>query len=75
MSDALNLRFLVRLKILSQSAATLPGKEDMEGLSAILDPSTVIGRVARISLMTSGSAGDALSLAFSEMKLGKSIEM
>lgn len=72
--DAFKDGFLLR-PALESIAATLPGREDMEGLSAILDPSTVIGRVARISLMTSGSAGDALSLAFSEMKLGKSIEM
>ena len=45
----------------------------MEGLSAILDPSTVTGRVARISLMTTGSAGDAMALAFAdlEMRTGK----
>lgn len=46
-------------------SATLPGEEDVAGLSAILDPNTVTGRVARISLLTSGSAGDTLSLAFS----------
>lgn len=50
-------------------SATLPGDEDMEGLSAILDPSTVTGRVARISLMTTGSAGDAMALAFADNEL------
>ena len=41
----------------------------MEGLRAILDPSTVMGRIARISLTTQGSAGDALALAFSMMSV------
>ena len=41
----------------------------MEGLSAILDPSTITGRVARISLLTTGSAGDAMSLAFSDKRM------
>ncbi|KLO12751.1 hypothetical protein SCHPADRAFT_997871 [Schizopora paradoxa] len=68
--DAFKDGFLLR-PALESIAATLPGNEDMEGLSALLDPSTVIGRVARISLMTTGSAGDALSLAFSEMTMGE----
>lgn len=44
----------------------------MDGLRAILDPSTVMGRIARISLTTQGSAGDALALAFSMMSVDDS---
>ncbi|KAI5122770.1 hypothetical protein M0805_009852 [Coniferiporia weirii] len=66
--DAFKDGFLLR-PTLESIAATLPGEEDMEGLQAILDPSTVTGRVARISLMTTGSAGDALALAFSDMNV------
>lgn len=36
------------------SLATLPGHEDVEGLTALLDPSTLPGRVARINLLTRG---------------------
>ncbi len=47
----------------------------MEGLSAILDSIDCNWTCARIFIDDFSSAGDALSLAFSEMKLGKSIEM
>ena len=40
---------------LVNSLATLPGHEDVEGLTALLDPSTLPGRVARINLLTRGS--------------------
>lgn len=43
--------------------ATLPGHEDVAGLAALLDPSTLPGRVARINLLTRGS--NALYLAMS----------
>ncbi|KAH8117821.1 hypothetical protein DFH11DRAFT_1570878 [Phellopilus nigrolimitatus] len=66
--DAFKDGFLLR-PTLESIAATLPGEEDMEGLQAILDPSTVTGRVARISLMTTGPTSDALTLAFSEMNM------
>ncbi|RPD60113.1 hypothetical protein L226DRAFT_535046 [Lentinus tigrinus ALCF2SS1-7] len=36
------------------SLATLPGHEDVAGLTALLDPSTLPGRVARITLLTRG---------------------
>lgn len=45
------------------SLATLPGHEDVAGLTALLDPSTLPGRVARINLLTRGS--NALFLAMS----------
>lgn len=44
-----------------RSLATLPGHEDFAGLNALLDPSTLPGRVARINLLTRGS--NALYLA------------
>ena len=37
------------------SLATLPGHEDVAGLTALLDPTTLPGRVARINLLTRGS--------------------
>lgn len=58
---------------MSCRAATFPGQEDVDGLRAILDPSTVMGRIARISLTTQGSAGDALALAFSMMSVDDSL--
>ena len=45
----------------SNRLATLPGQEDVAGLTALLDPSTLPGRVARINLLTRGS--NALFLA------------
>ena len=43
--------------------ATLPGEEDVDGLRKLLDPQTLAGRAARISLLTHGPG--ALSLATS----------
>jgi hypothetical protein len=37
------------------SLATLPGEEDIDGLRKLLDPQTVTGRAARISLLTHGT--------------------
>jgi hypothetical protein len=45
------------------SLATLPGEEDIDGLRKLLDPQTVTGRAARISLLTHGPG--VLSLATS----------
>ena len=45
------------------SLATLPGEEDIDGLRKLLDPQTLAGRAARISLLTHGSG--LLSLASS----------
>lgn len=42
--------------------ATIPGDEDLEGLEALLDPSTLEGRVARISLMTKGPGVMSLAM-------------
>lgn len=41
--------------------ATLPGEEDANGLLRLLDPQSLAGRAARISLLTPGSG--LLSLA------------
>ena len=43
------------LTLVVSSLATLPGQEDVAGLAALLDPSTLPGRVARINLLTRGS--------------------
>lgn len=43
--------------------ATLPGEEDVDGLRKLLDPQTLTGRAARISLLTHGPG--VLSLATS----------
>ena len=47
----------------------MPGEEDIKGLSALLDPNTVTGRVARIALLTKGNTGETMSLAFPEQKI------
>ncbi|KZT29748.1 hypothetical protein NEOLEDRAFT_1127559 [Neolentinus lepideus HHB14362 ss-1] len=52
--DAVKDGFLI-LPTLESILATLPGQEDVDGLSALLDPSTLVGRVARINLVTRGS--------------------
>ncbi|TFY67192.1 hypothetical protein EVG20_g4034 [Dentipellis fragilis] len=54
--------FLV-LPTLESILATLPGEEDVDGLEQMLDPKTLPGRAARISLMTQGS--NSLFLAMS----------
>jgi len=59
--DAFRDGFLV-LPTLQSILATLPG-EDVEGLRRLLDPHTLSGRAARISLLTTGSG--LLSLAAS----------
>ena len=46
-----------------RSAATLPGEEDIAGLTDLLNPNTLPGRVARISLMTKGPSPETLLLA------------
>ncbi|KAI0367796.1 hypothetical protein BV20DRAFT_1023845 [Pilatotrama ljubarskyi] len=43
------------LPALENILATLPGHEDFAGLNALLDPTTLPGRVARINLLTRGS--------------------
>jgi hypothetical protein len=43
--------------------ATLPGDEDIEGLEALLDPSTFEGRVARIGLLTRGPGSMSLAMS------------
>ncbi|PIL35548.1 hypothetical protein GSI_02276 [Ganoderma sinense ZZ0214-1] len=58
--DAFRDGFLL-LPALENILATLPGHEDVAGLTALLDPSTLPGRVARINLLTRGS--NALYLA------------
>ncbi|KAF7794800.1 hypothetical protein EIP86_005942 [Pleurotus ostreatoroseus] len=58
--DAFRDAFLL-LPALENILATLPGQEDVAGLTALLDPSTLPGRVARINLLTRGS--NALFLA------------
>ncbi|EIW57590.1 uncharacterized protein TRAVEDRAFT_150122 [Trametes versicolor FP-101664 SS1] len=58
--DAFRDGFLL-LPALENILATLPGHEDFAGLNALLDPSTLPGRVARINLLTRGS--NALYLA------------
>lgn len=58
--------------ILNNSAATLPGHLDIAGLSDILDPTRVTGRVARILTTTNGSAVDAISLALSGLGIDES---
>jgi len=60
--DAFRDGFLV-LPTLQSILATLPGEEDTEGLRRLLDPHTLSGRAARISLLTTGSG--LLSLAAS----------
>ncbi|TBU33315.1 hypothetical protein BD311DRAFT_784910 [Dichomitus squalens] len=52
--DAFRDGFLL-LPALENILATLPGHEDVAGLIALLDPSTLPGRVARINLLTRGS--------------------
>ncbi|EPQ52797.1 hypothetical protein GLOTRDRAFT_132032 [Gloeophyllum trabeum ATCC 11539] len=52
--DAVRDGFLI-LPTLESILATLPGQEDVDGLSALLDPSTLVGRMARINLVTRGS--------------------
>ncbi|OBZ72085.1 hypothetical protein A0H81_07592 [Grifola frondosa] len=52
--DAFRDGFLL-LPALENILATLPGHEDVAGLTALLDPATLPGRVARISLLTRGS--------------------
>ncbi|KAH9942767.1 hypothetical protein B0H21DRAFT_517618 [Amylocystis lapponica] len=52
--DAFKDGFLV-LPALENILATLPGHEDFAGLNALLDPTTLTGRVARINLLTHGS--------------------
>lgn len=47
---------------------TLPGEENIEALIALLDPNTVTGRVARITLLTQGDTGETMSLAFPKQK-------
>ncbi|KAH9037852.1 hypothetical protein EDB85DRAFT_563484 [Lactarius pseudohatsudake] len=54
--------FLV-LPTLQSILATLPGEEDVDGLRKLLDPQTLVGRAARISLVTHGPG--VLSLATS----------
>lgn len=49
--------------LIDHRLATLPGEEDIEGLRKLLDPHTLSGRAARISLLTTGSG--LLSLAAS----------
>ncbi|KAI0671775.1 hypothetical protein C8Q78DRAFT_973298 [Trametes maxima] len=51
--DAFRDGFLL-LPALENILATLPGHEDFAGLNALLDPSTLPGRVARINLLTRG---------------------
>ena len=57
-----------------RSAATLPGSEDLEGLEALLDPSTLEGRVARISLMTRGPGAMSLALPLDPGDLPSQVE-
>ncbi|KAI0635963.1 hypothetical protein C8Q77DRAFT_1100644 [Trametes polyzona] len=52
--DAFRDGFLL-LPALENILATLPGHEDFAGLNALLDPTTLPGRVARINLLTRGS--------------------
>ncbi|CDO68951.1 hypothetical protein BN946_scf185000.g94 [Trametes cinnabarina] len=52
--DAFRDGFLL-LPALQNILATLPGHEDFAGLTALLDPTTLPGRVARINLLTRGS--------------------
>jgi len=58
--DAFKDGFLL-VPALESIRATLPGHEDVKGLATLLDPTTLPGRVARITLMTRGS--NALYLA------------
>ncbi|KAI9512064.1 hypothetical protein F5148DRAFT_1165954 [Russula earlei] len=58
--DAFRDGFLV-LPTLQSILATLPGEEDVDGLRKLLDPQTLAGRAARMSLLTTGSG--VLSLA------------
>lgn len=60
--DALQDGFIL-LPALENILATIPGKEDVEGLSALLDPSTLPGRVARINLITRGSKSMLLGMS------------
>jgi hypothetical protein len=60
--DAFRDGFLV-LPTLQSILATLPGEEDVDGLRKLLDPQTLTGRAARISLLTHGPG--VLSLATS----------
>ncbi len=48
------------------SLATLPGHEDAAGLTALLDPTTLPGRLARINLLTRGS--NAMFLAMTPLR-------
>jgi len=60
--DAFRDGFLL-LPALENIMATLPGREDIPGLTAILDPSTLTGRVARINLITRGSNSMRLAMS------------
>jgi len=51
---------------LQSIVATLPGEEDLEGLEALLDPSTLEGRVARIALTTRGPGVMSLAMPMNE---------
>ena len=46
-----------------RSLATLPGQEDLVGLTALLDPATLPGRVARINMLTKGSKSMFLAMS------------
>jgi len=59
--DALRDGFLL-LPALENILATVPGQEDLEGLTALLDPSTLTGRVGRINLITRGSNSMLLAM-------------
>ncbi|KZS94262.1 hypothetical protein SISNIDRAFT_63460 [Sistotremastrum niveocremeum HHB9708] len=62
----------ILMPALESIAATLPGEEDIDGLEALLDPSTVTGRAARISLLTKGP--DTLSLAMANEPLAPALD-
>ncbi|KZV88892.1 hypothetical protein EXIGLDRAFT_838888 [Exidia glandulosa HHB12029] len=57
--DAVTDGFLL-LPTLESIAATLPGNEDVDALAALLDPSTLSGRAARINIVTQGMGTLAL---------------
>ncbi|KAI0783669.1 hypothetical protein C8Q75DRAFT_782852 [Abortiporus biennis] len=60
--DAFKDGFLL-LPALENILATLPGQEDYAALSALLDPSTLPGRVGRINLITRGSNSMFLAMS------------
>ncbi|KAI0264478.1 hypothetical protein BC834DRAFT_956818 [Gloeopeniophorella convolvens] len=60
--DAFRDGFLV-LPTLQSILATLPGEEDMDALRTLLDPATLAGRAARISLLTQGPGALALAIS------------